>query len=329
MTGVASTVSFLLATLALVVASALPATPAKAEMYSDEALSADRSRLAARIVELHRRLTLPQHLPTDGGWLAEVPLVPQELGPRGHPLGFASDGHRVFVPLVGLKFIEDLTMAYAWRYRTDRSLEPFDVYLAMLRYRPERDWPDGRYMDPLEAFGVPELIWERDRAVGELGTALRNEAWAFILGHELGHLYHRHPGNLRVAPAESQANEREADAFAFAIFDRTHEIPLGAVLYFQATVAFFANRADAASDEAFARWQRDTATHPVNAQRLLDMAQRMRASAREETDPGRREALQFIAVRLTLFADGLDDPAMQQAIVKLALENDPRRLRDR
>ncbi len=306
-----------------------PLPAAAAEMYSAQELAADRSRITSRIAEVQRRLTTYGALPADAAWLAEVPLVVEDLGPSGHPLGFASDGRRVYMPLIGLKFIEDLTMAYAWRYHQSRSLEPFDEYLAMLRYKPERDWPGGTLMDPLEAFGVPPFVWETNRAVGELGTGFRNEAWAFILAHELAHIYLRHPGNANLGAAASRANEEAADAFAFDLMNSVDAIPLGAILYFQATAVFGPNRADQPSDAAYARWRRQEATHPVNARRLSALASHLRAASRREADPARSEVLGFIAVRLAAIADALDNPTMQQVIVKLGLEGDPRRLKER
>lgn len=104
--------------------------------------------------------------------------------------------------------------------RQQRTLEPLDEYLAMLRWKPESDWPGGAYPDPLEAFGVPPGAWESDASLAELGTSLRNEAWAFVLAHELAHVLHAHPGNSAPA-ATSQANEGEADALYISITDYT------------------------------------------------------------------------------------------------------------
>jgi hypothetical protein len=199
----------------------------------------------------------------------------------------------------------------------------------MLRWRPEADWPGGTYLDPLEAFGVPPAVWERDPAVGDLGTRLRNEAWGFILAHELAHIYHRHPGNRAVPPAKSQANEQEADAFALDLLERAGTIPMGAILYFQATVAFSGSRAEQPSDEAFARWKREEATHPINSQRLLAIAGHLARSAAREPDPVLAETRDFIAVNLAAIAADLDDPAMQQLIVRRAVYGDPADLRAR
>jgi hypothetical protein len=47
------------------------------------------------------------------------------------------------------------------------------------------------------------------------------------------------------------------------------------------------------------------------------------------SDSVRREALLFIGEKLELFAQGLDEPAMQQLIVRRAVYGDPRDLKAR
>jgi Peptidase U49 len=303
-------------------------TESRAEMYDEATLATDRERIAARITELDGLLTLPTHLPADAGWLAEVEVATPDVAPNGDPMGFMSGNGMVVMPVTGLKFIEDLTMAYAWRHLQGLTLEPFDEYLAMLRWKPEDEWPDGIYTDPLETFGVPPGAWEQDQRLAELGTSLRNEAWAFILAHELAHVYYNHPGNNAPA-AESQENEREADAFALDLLERSATIPMGAILYFQATVAFYASRVDQPTDRAYARWQREQASHPVNSQRLLTIARHLQLSARRQSDATRAEVLAYIGNQLEKFATDLDDPAMQQLVARRAIFGSPADLKDR
>jgi hypothetical protein len=304
------------------------AGPAGSAMYTPAEMASERARIESRLSHLHQLLTLPQFLEPDAHFLATVRIDLPDVAPDGDPMGFSAVGQRVFMPLSGLKFIEDLTMAYAWRYHSGLSLEPFDEYLAMLRWKPEPDWPDGRYIDPLNAFGVPDRIWERDMAIGELGTSLRNEAWAFILAHELAHVLYRHPGN-RVAASESQANERQADEFAMNLMERSTTIPMGAILFFQATTVFYASRADLPSDREYQRWQRERATHPVNADRLLAIAEHLQRWSKREENTARRESLSSIGDSLEKFAADLEEPAMQQLIARRGVTGDPSDLKER
>ena len=81
--------------------------------------------------------------------------------------------------------------------------------------------------------------------------ALRNEAWAFILLHELGHVILRHPGNLAVEARRSRVNEQQADRFALDVLQRPQTIPMGMVLWVQATAPWFPNRADYQDTDEF------------------------------------------------------------------------------
>lgn len=299
-----------------------------AGMYSASELERDRTRIASRIALLRELMTAPQFLPANARRLAQTPLLTPDVAPNGDPMGFMAYDGTVIMPVAGLKFIEDLTMVYAWRYQRGETLEPLDEYLAMLRWKPEAQWPNGAYLNPLEAFGVPAGAWERDPELAELGTALRNEAWAFVLAHELAHVLYQHPGN-RAPAAISQANESQADTFAMALMERTDTTPLGAFLYFQATVAFYTSRAEFQSDAEYAQWQREEATHPVNAERLLSMARQLQLWSRRASDSARKAVLFTLGDKLEQFAGYLANPAMQQLVVRRAVFGDPQDLKER
>lgn len=238
----------------------------------------------------------------------------------------------VVFPVLSLRFIEDLCLAYAWRYTKGHSLEPIDEYLAMIKYRKQGDFPGGRYPDPLQALGVPPNVWEQDPAVDELSLRFRNTAWAFLLAHELAHLRFGHPGNRGVDPRTSQRNEAEADAFAVDLMGRSGAIPMGALLWFQASVAYFPNRADFDSDPEYRDWVRGTTTHPINSERLKALGSVLERSARKESDADERDVRRFIARRLERIGEILSLPDMQRLIVRCALTREPallKRLDDR
>jgi hypothetical protein len=119
-------------------AAAFTAT-SHAAMYTQHEIAADRGRIAGRVAELQRLITQPAYLKPEQRRLSQVPVLTPDIAPNGDPMGFLAHDGRVYLPIAGLKFIEDLTMAYAWRYRRGLSLEPIDEYLAMLRWKPERD----------------------------------------------------------------------------------------------------------------------------------------------------------------------------------------------
>jgi hypothetical protein len=219
-------------------------------------------------------------------------------------------------PVTSLKFIEDLSVAYAWRYANQYTLEPMDEYLFILKHR-NKGFPGGRVPDPMTALGVPPKIWERDAQVDDLSLRFRNTAWAFILAHELGHLRFGHL-QTNPSPAEIQRQEEAADDFAVDLLERSDTIPMGMILWFQATAGYMKNRSDFPNDTAYFKWVRKDAQHPVNGHRMRNLAGRMQRQAAAERDPNRVDVLQFIAVRLEAIGKIIEDPKMQQLLKRCA-----------
>jgi len=106
-------------------------------------------------------------------------------------------------------------------------------------------------------------------------------ARAFTLGHELGHLRYHHTGS-------SIPNERQADAFAAQVMERTPLPMLGALVFFMAD----AHMADYPAPP--------NATHPMSAERLHALAARV--SDRK------------IAAGIEMIAKSLEDPDVAATI---------------
>jgi hypothetical protein len=304
-----------------------------AELYPEQALARDQPRFEQRLGQIYRHglwdfLDGPEKQALADARL-RFPLVGAHRNPFDFYAGREQGVATIWLPVLSLKVIENLSIAWAWRQLHGYSLEPFDEYVAMLKYRAPGDFPGGRYPDPLEALGVPAQIWEREPAVDDLSLRLRNSAWAFVLAHEMGHLRHGHPGNAAVDPATSQRHEREADQFALDLLARSETIPVGAVLWFQATVGFFPNRADFETDAAFLAWQQKEATHPVNPGRLQSLALALDRAAGDSLDPAHAEVLRFIATRLATIAETLAEPDMQRLIARKAVLGNPTDLKRR
>lgn len=315
----------------LLVAFSLPA--AGAEMYAAKQLTADKKRYAQRFEFLFQKGLWPFMTAAERRALRGV-VIRYPLRGAG-PLSVTSvviDGMpMVRAPVTSLKFIEDLAVAYAWRYQKRYSLEPIDEYLVMLKHRPAADFPGGRKPDPMTALGVPPRIWERDRQVGDLSLRFRNTAWAFILAHELGHLRFGHTGR-DLSPAKVQRQEEAADRFAVDLLGRSETIPMGMILWFQATAGYLRNRSDFPTDAAYFAWVRGEASHPVNGRRMRNLASMMRRQAANARNPNRAEVLRFIAVRLAAIGETIADPEMQRLLKRCASLRRPadlKRLEDR
>ncbi len=301
---------------ALLLVSAADAAP---ELYDDAELSADTGRLAARtefLLESGLRdfMTAEERLATDG---VEVVHPLRGAGPLAFKfVPIAGEAPVIVAPAATLRFVEDLSTAYAFRALHRLSLEPVDEYLAMLKHRPER-FPGARPPPPLPALGVPPRIWETDKAVDDLSLRFRNTAWAFLLAHELGHLRLGH-AERPASAADSQSREEAADAFAVDLLSRSDTIPMGAILWLQASAGYQPSRADFASDAAYENWLRTEASHPVNGARLRHLGRLMRDEARRAADPNAAETLDFIAARLEAIGAIVEDPEMQSYLRRCA-----------
>src|SRR4029453_3052663 len=115
--------------------------------------------------------------------------------------------------------------------------------------------------------------------VNDLSLRLRNTGYAFILGHELGHIRFQHTGYAGVPVATAQANEAQADQFGLELMRRVSEIPMGAMIFFQSAIFYFDNRADFPSDAAWQAYLTKEATHPLTAPRLQALSSRVSAMA--------------------------------------------------
>lgn len=309
------------------------ATAGAQALYDRAALAADQQRYTERVAFLLQRglldfATAEEKRALDGV-LVDHPLRGRDLLSveatviAGTPV--------VTAPVEALKFIEDLSVAYAWRFTNRYSLEPMDEYVAMLKHRPAADFPNDRPPDPMTALGVPERIWEQDPRVDDLSLRFRNTAWAFILAHELGHLRFGHT-LTPASPPEVQRQEEQADAFAVDLLARSETIPMGMILWFQATAGYLKNRADFASDAAYAEWLMSEASHPVNGRRMRSLATALDRQATAARDPNSADTLRFIAGRLAAIGEIVEDRDMQRYLRRCAAARHPeelRRLEDR
>jgi hypothetical protein len=169
----------------------------------------------------------------------------------------------ITLPISSIRFLADIALAEAWLGVSGYSTDPVTDYLAMLKYQ----WPDrlaGRRYRPREALGIPDDATANPRVERrfqrDFGTAI-----VFVLGHELGHLYHQH--GMNVSLERSRQQEEEADRFAMELMRRIGEPPVGMVLFFR----ILAHLAPYTSDPDYPA-RRAAATHPVASARLRAIA---------------------------------------------------------
>ncbi len=258
----------------LLIALPLPFSPvANAQIYSRTELESEAVRLRNAVFRLYSIGIKPSlsedEIRAAGDFEFSFPL-PETNDPL---MDFAAttDGRAMIMPLMSLKAVEDLTTAYAWLYHNNYSLSTIDLYFTMLRYRDPADFPGGKFPRILDALGVPPDAYKTDKRVDELSLSLRNEVYAFIIAHELGHIRYAHKPLDQITTQQAQADEAQADAFALDIFLRTKTPPLGPVLFFQAQVYNLLHPVE------FGRTEQERAsallqmTHPLTLERIEKM----------------------------------------------------------
>jgi hypothetical protein len=240
--------------------------------------------------------------------IADVPMY------RGSQLAFYSFSPpaTVTMPILSLKFLEDVCIASAWLQKNGYTQQTVADYAAMLHYGKAPSYPP-----PLKALGVPDSAL-LDPAVDKLSLSLFNDSRAFILLHELGHLYNRDSANPPNTAAESQAHEVRADGFALDVMRRDGEIPVGVVVFFTVATHLEPCRADYASDE---QWRQHliSGSHPLTANRITAIAASLKLNssdfARNEDDVAAGTLkVQAIAAMIDMFASDLKDPDNQRMI---------------
>jgi hypothetical protein len=236
----------------------------------------------------------------------------------GSPMEFYSypKPASVVLPILSIKFLDDVSIASAWLELHEYSQESLLDYVAMLKYRSPMRFPGGRFPPPMMALQVPDRIWETEKDVDDLSQKLLKSSLVWIMAHELGHILYGHPGYGAITAQQAQRNEVQADGFATDLFRRIGTPPVGMGLVFIIFAHLFPHRGDFADERAWKEYVA-RATHPLSTQRLRALAQDLRASASEfaAAEPKKEAAtiqVQGIAQQLDRVAKLLADSGLQQ-----------------
>lgn len=250
------------------------------------------------------------------------------LEDASHPMNFysASDLRRIRMPVSAIRFFGDVTMAYSWLQVKGYSIDPVSDYLGMLKYQ----WPKGlagKSHRPMEALGIPPNARE-DAAVMRTFQTSFNTAMVFILGHELGHLYHQHRGYDPDKPEESRRHETQADEFALEMMRRINTAPLGAAIFFN----IGAHMQSMPGDSDYEKFSA-ARTHPSSGQRLLAASRfiekHLDSFSRGTRDAqGTRRLLEGVIVKLQDLAT-IDDTGVQHLLRQKGQTTKPEDLKPR
>jgi hypothetical protein len=322
----------------MLLASSTAGAHSFAYMYDMPKLQQEKPRYEQRIGDVYRRiaalLTEPERRALAGVRI-ECPLIGAQTGT---PADFYTMGHvrsaTVFVPVLSLVFLEDLATAFAWLQHHDSSLESIEAYVTLLRSKKAADFPGRRYPAPLKALHIPPDALS-NASVKALASAWRDEAYAFILLHEFGHVLSRYPRIDGVPREMTGKHEEEADRFALTVLERADTNPMGMVLWLMAQANAMPHKDQLIAEgvvKSEADWQtyvKTWAPHPFTADRLSAIALHLDGWAKRVSHGQLRDILTSRAARLTYIAEGFRDPTLQGCMAVASSGSDPSTLEPR
>jgi len=249
-----------------------------------------------------------------------------------HPMNFYADWSvgTVAFPVASLKFLNDMLVSYAWLSAHGYDLQPVSDYLAMIKHK----WPgllQGQPYRPKEVLGIPDSALD-EPVVSSRFQQLVGSAVVFIMGHEIGHIYHRHPGYGNVSAEQARRHEEEADDFGLKILKRFNGDAVGVAFFF----TIMTHLEPFPMDPGYAQSQAQR-THPLSPERVRKVAAWIEANAVDNSlimaDARKAKQAQatalLIAGELVTAAKILNHPSLQNSLLKKGMTTDPKDLRPR
>jgi hypothetical protein len=221
------------------------------------------------------------------------------------------------MPVMSIRFLADLAVAYAWLDAHGYTMESVTDYVSMLKYQDPARF-GGRYPDPSTALRIPAKAADEPR-VSTIYEQILNHSVSFILLHEMGHVLYQHPGyGPGVSRARARENEDEADRFALEVLRRVGQPVSGLLFFFLSAAHAVPHRADFGSD---ADYQAHLAqqTHPLTSDRVARLAQYLREHAADYGRLQNNPASAATAIKGT--ADAID-----KQVVPVLADPDQQRL---
>jgi len=298
-------------------------TPCSADvsgMYPRAEIEKAAPRLGAAVTKLYDLGVKPYLTPDERSRLSDFEFRFPLPSPSDEVLNFYADDASgkpvVVMPILSLKVVEDMATAYAWLYQNAMSLGTIDLYFSMLRHKPKGDLSGGTFPPLLATLGIPANALE-DQRIDKLSLGFRNQAFAFVVVHELGHILYKHKGYDAITKAQARADEVESDRFALDVLARTRTAPLGAILFFQAQVYSHPHRGEFPDRKTWQQYLLTTSTHPLTVDRIAAMADYIEGSlARGRVKE--TAVWQSIGVKLRAIIRNMEDEPLQRCTARVA-----------
>lgn len=307
--------------LAVVAVLGAPATARATDygsLYDDRLLESRQPHYREGMLGNLQRVFLPKLTVDERQRLSRLSVDFPLRGPeRGLFEYFSYRDGRVVMPVMSIRFLGDLGVAYAWLDANGYTMEPVTDYISMLKYQDAARF-GGRYPDPGTALGIPANATDNPR-VDNLAQQILNHSISFVLLHEIGHVLYQHKGyGPDVSRAQARENEDQADRFALEVLRRVGQ-PVSGLLFLLLSMAHAAtHRADFASDAEY-QASLAKATHPLTSDRVKRLAEYLRLNA---ADYGRlQDNPQRAAASIRWVADAID-----RQVVPVLADPDQQRL---
>ncbi len=200
-------------------------------------------------------------------------------GRHGDLMEFYAQGKTVVVPVLSLKFLNDMLLASAWLYFHGFDPRTVDDYVSMLKYNDAADFHGGRYPQPSDALGIPREVWTGALSEGELKNAFYDTlvvTTGFIMAHEIGHVVLGHTARTdNVTLKERIRQEEDADAFAMRALSRIQPDVEGMAMFFTLMSAWTPMVTDFPSRTAYEQYLTTDADHPLTGERIRAMGREL------------------------------------------------------
>lgn len=203
----------------------------------------------------------------------QLPLI----GRHAHPFDFYADTlhRRVTIPILSVKFFDDIAIATAWLERHNCDKMAVSDYVGLIRYQNPTNFPGRRFPPPLGALGVPSNALDDPWVNDVSGKALKSAIY-FLMAHELAHVCYGHSDYSSITIHEAKQQESQADTFALNIMRRISVPPIGMSIFFLVASRFEPAPGDFDTLGEFEAYLRERATHPLTSDRLMAIAQFIR-----------------------------------------------------
>lgn len=283
------------------------------DLYSHQKLLAAARRYTINLKGLWREDFLSRLTISERSRAAQIHLNLPLLGLHHSPFEFYSAENRqeVIIPIMSVKFLDDLSTAQAYLERFNCRKDAIFDYIVLLGRK--EDFP---HIPPLRALGIPSNALDNPYVNKTSGNALKSAVY-FIMAHEYAHVMYRHLGYDQITANQAQAQEIEADNFALRVMNRIGVPPLGMVGYFALLSQYDRVPADFNTAQEYGNYLKYTATHPLSSKRLINIADRLRSDpagfVRSEPNPTQWAGrVLSIAHDIETIGKNLDDPKLRE-----------------